>query len=41
VRVRVQSGEELEVGFERKEGQFANVRLTGPAKFVFEGRIEV
>ena len=41
VRVRVQSGEELEVSFEKKEGQFAGVRLTGPADFAFEGKIEV
>jgi diaminopimelate epimerase len=41
VRVRVQSGEELEVSFEKKEGQFGNVRLTGPAEFAFEGKIEV
>jgi len=41
VRVRVQGGDWLEVGFEKKDGQFANVRLTGPADFVFEGKIEV
>jgi diaminopimelate epimerase len=41
VRVRVQSGEELEVSFEKQEGQFASVRLTGPAEFAFEGKIEV
>jgi diaminopimelate epimerase len=41
VRVRVQSGEELEVAFEKREGQFANVRLTGAADFAFEGRIEL
>jgi diaminopimelate epimerase len=41
VRVQVQGGDMLEVGFEKKEGQFANVRLTGPAEFAFEGRIAV
>lgn len=41
VRVQVRGGDVLEVSFERKDGQFANVRLTGPADFVFEGRMEV
>ncbi|MGD0412550.1 MAG: diaminopimelate epimerase [Verrucomicrobiota bacterium] len=41
VRVQAQGGDWLEVSFERKEGQFANVRLTGPADFVFEGEIAV
>ena len=41
VRVQVQGGDWLEVSFERKEGQFAQVRLTGPADFAYEGRIEV
>ena len=41
VRVQVQSGDTLEISFERADGQFANVGLTGPAEFVFEGRIEV
>jgi diaminopimelate epimerase len=41
VRVQVQGGEELEVGFERTGGQLANVALAGPAEFVFEGRIEL
>ena len=41
VRVQVQGGDWLEVSFEKKEGQFAKVRLTGPADFVFEGKIEV
>lgn len=41
VQVQVQSGEMLEVSFDRAGGQFANVGLTGPAEFVFEGRIEV
>jgi len=41
VRVQVRGGDWLEVSFERKDGQFANVRLTGPADFVFEGKIAV
>jgi diaminopimelate epimerase len=41
VQVRVQGGDLLEVSFERKTGHFANVRLTGPADFVFEGTIEI
>jgi diaminopimelate epimerase len=41
IRVQVQSGDALEVSFERANGQFSNPGLTGPAEFVFEGRIEV
>jgi diaminopimelate epimerase len=41
VQVRVQSGDTLEISFERAGGQFTNVGLAGPAEFVFEGRIEV
>jgi diaminopimelate epimerase len=41
VRVQVQGGDELEVGFERIGGRLANVALAGPADFVFEGRIEL
>jgi diaminopimelate epimerase len=41
VKVQVQSGDTLEISFEQVNGQFANVGLTGPADFVFEGRIEV
>jgi diaminopimelate epimerase len=41
VRVQVRGGDWLEVSFEKKGGQFANVRLTGPADFVFEGKIAV
>jgi diaminopimelate epimerase len=41
VKVQVQGGEQLEVSFEEDQGAFANVRLTGPAEFVFEGKIEV
>jgi diaminopimelate epimerase len=41
VSVEVLGGKTLEVNFEKKDGQFANVTLTGPADFVFEGRIEL
>ncbi|PYJ02219.1 MAG: diaminopimelate epimerase [Verrucomicrobia bacterium] len=41
VRVQVQGGDELEVSFNETNGQFAEVRLTGPAEFVFEGRIDL
>jgi diaminopimelate epimerase len=41
VNVEVRSGERLEVSFEKKDGQFGAVRLTGPADFVFEGKIQL
>lgn len=41
VRVQVQSGDQLEVAFTRRNGDFDDVRLTGPATFVFEGRIRI
>lgn len=41
VRVQVQGGDELEVAFDRNGDTFSNVRLTGPATFVFEGRIQL
>ena len=41
VKVRVQSGDELEVSFQEQNGGFSNVCLTGPADFVFEGTIEL
>jgi diaminopimelate epimerase len=41
IKVQVQSGDMLEISFDRNNGQFANVGLAGPAEFVFEGRIEV
>ena len=40
VKVRVQGGDELEVSFREENGHFREVRLSGPAEFVFEGRIE-
>jgi diaminopimelate epimerase len=41
MHVIARGGDELEVGFERVEGGFRNVTLTGPAEFVFEGTIEI
>lgn len=41
VKVRVQGGDTLEVSFEQANGEFANVKLTGPADFVFSGRIDL
>lgn len=42
IRIQVQSGDELSVSFQPDgHGGFADVRLGGPASFVFEGRILV
>jgi diaminopimelate epimerase len=41
VKVQVQGGDQLEVSFKEDHGEFAEVQLTGPAEFVFEGRIEI
>jgi len=41
VPVQVLGGKQLEVSFEKNGGQFTNVALSGPADFVFEGRIEL
>ena len=41
VQVEVKSGKRLEVSFEGEAGKFSKVALTGPADFVFEGRIEL
>ena len=41
VRVQVQSGDELRVAFTPSPGLPAEVRLNGPATFVFEGRISL
>jgi len=41
VRVQVQGGEELEVSFRQQGGEFSDVQLSGPAEFVFEGKIDV
>ncbi len=41
VSVQVQGGDELEVSFREENGEFTDVRLTGPAEFVFEGQMEL
>jgi diaminopimelate epimerase len=41
VKVQVQGGDLLEVSFAEANGEFDQVRLTGPADFVFTGRIEL
>lgn len=41
VRVQVQGGDELRVAFTEQDGGFRDVRLNGPATFVFEGSIEL
>jgi diaminopimelate epimerase len=42
IKVDVQGGETLRVGFEGNAGEgFCKVTLRGPADFVFEGEIEL
>jgi diaminopimelate epimerase len=41
VKVQVQGGDILEVSFQKSGNEFSDVRLTGPADFVFEGKIEL
>lgn len=41
VKVQVQGGDSLEVSFKDSGTDFDEVRLTGPADFVFEGKIEI
>ena len=41
VRVQVQGGDELRVGFVERDGVFSDVELNGPATFVFEGRVTI
>jgi diaminopimelate epimerase len=41
VKVQVQGGDWLEVGFKANGEEFSDVQLTGPAVFVFEGRIDL
>jgi diaminopimelate epimerase len=41
VSVRVLGGDTLRVAFEEANGTFRNVRLTGPAEFVFAGELEI
>jgi diaminopimelate epimerase len=40
ITVLARGGDELQVGFEKVDGGFRNVTLTGPAEFVFEGTID-
>jgi diaminopimelate epimerase len=41
IKVTVQGGDVLEVNFKDAAGEFTDVHLTGPAEFVYEGRIEI
>ena len=41
VNVQVQGGDQLQVSFREQNGNFTDVRLTGPAEFAFEGRVEI
>jgi diaminopimelate epimerase len=41
IKVRVLAGDELAVNFKEHDGGFSEVCLTGPAEFVFEGRIQI
>jgi diaminopimelate epimerase len=41
VKVQVQGGEQLEVSFATNGAGFKDVRLSGPAEFVFDGKVEI
>ena len=41
VMVRVQGGDQLRIGFKQNGETFTDVQLSGPAEFVFEGKVEV
>jgi diaminopimelate epimerase len=41
VKVQVQGGDQLEVSFNHNGDAFSDVRLTGPADFAFEGKINL
>lgn len=41
IQVQVQGGDVLEVSFRKNGEDFDQVRLTGPAEFVFDGKIEI
>lgn len=41
IKVDVEGGDTLEIGFEKSGDSFKNVTLTGPADFVFEGEIDI
>jgi diaminopimelate epimerase len=41
IQVQVQGGEKLDVSFKENNGDFDSVQLTGPADFVFDGKINI
>jgi diaminopimelate epimerase len=41
IKVDVEGGDTLEIGFAADGENFSQVTLTGPADFVFEGAIEI
>ena len=41
ISVQVQGGDTLQVSFKGENGGFRDVRLTGPAEFVFQGTVEI
>ncbi|EEF57224.1 diaminopimelate epimerase [Pedosphaera parvula] len=41
IQVQVQGGDLLEVSFKENGGHFEDVKLTGPADFVFEGKVTI
>jgi diaminopimelate epimerase len=41
IPVQVLDGRKLEVNFDKKGNEFTNVALSGPADFIFEGKIEL
>jgi diaminopimelate epimerase len=41
IKVQVQGGDTLDVSFAESGGEFSDVKLTGPADFVFTGRVEI
>lgn len=41
VRIHARGGDDLQVAFDRAGENFSNVRLTGPAEFVFQGSIAI
>ena len=41
VKVQVQGGDILEVSFNDQGSEFSDVKLTGPADFCFDGKIEI
>jgi diaminopimelate epimerase len=41
IAVIARGGDELQVGFKKIDNQFHNVTLTGPADFVFEGKVDI